>query len=132
MAWAATSPSEWPEQPSTPGHSSPANQHSRPTSIGWTSVPIPIRLIPGPATAVGDAQVPRMGDLERLVRSVDHHDPAATRLDQGGVVGDARRCRRAPPPAPLGEPLRCLYRPQVGAVHRGDDDVTGDPLDRCP
>src|SRR5699024_3223629 len=42
-ACAATSPSEWPAQPSTPSNLRPATQHSRPRSIGWTSVPMPTR-----------------------------------------------------------------------------------------
>ncbi len=40
-ACAATSPSEWPAHPSTPGHSSPAIQHGRPRSTGCTSDPMP-------------------------------------------------------------------------------------------
>ena len=40
-AWATTSPSECPAQPSTPGQSRPASRQARPGSIGWTSVPMP-------------------------------------------------------------------------------------------
>ena len=44
-ACAATSPSEWPLHPSTPSQSRPASQHGRPASMGWTSTPIPVRML---------------------------------------------------------------------------------------
>src|SRR6202034_239853 len=40
-AWAATSPSEWPARPVSPGQSSPARYNGRPSPNGWTSVPTP-------------------------------------------------------------------------------------------
>src|SRR5699024_156139 len=49
-AWATTSPSEWPSQPSTPSKSRPASQQGLPASIWWASVEIPTRGMIGSLT----------------------------------------------------------------------------------
>src|ERR1700722_3727958 len=42
-ACAATSPSEWPVSPTSPGQCNPARFSGRPAANGWTSVPTPTR-----------------------------------------------------------------------------------------
>ena len=48
-AWQATSASEWPSRPRSPGHSRPASHSSRspPAAKACTSTPTPVRGIPG-------------------------------------------------------------------------------------
>ena len=45
IAWAATSPSEWPSTPSWSGQNKPASHNWRPTPKAWASLPIPLRYV---------------------------------------------------------------------------------------
>src|SRR5690625_4910700 len=71
-ACAATSPSEWPSRPTSPGHSRQATKSGRPLSDGakaWTSVPIPVRG----SMRAGYRGSGRGGLAQRAVRA--HLDP---------------------------------------------------------
>src|SRR4051812_32839778 len=95
MAWATTSPSEWPARPaSASGQCRPATQSSRPGANGWTSTPEPTRGSsadtgsPSPGkNSLCEYEVERPGHLERFVVPGDQEHGHAEQLDQPGVVG---------------------------------------------
>ena len=134
-AWAATSPSECPAQPSAPSNSSPSSQHGLPASIGWTSVPMP---------TLRHAHVARPSRASASSRSVGvvilkaSGSPSTTctwragHLDHRGVVGEPARGRAFVGAAQqLGlESLRGLHGAQARPLRGAEHDAVGvDGLD---
>src|SRR5215469_16109971 len=96
-ACAATSPSECPARPVSPGHSSPARCKGRPASNGWTSTPTPTRgTIPraSGSSPPGECTVTGAGYRERLGPST-RAAPARTRRDAARTRRDGRWCYSA-------------------------------------
>src|SRR6266567_6100828 len=101
MACDATSPSEWPSRPASPGHSRPARYSSRALVSGWTSTPVPTRgtALGGPTLGSEDLVEQGLGlVLVGLLgqRQLAHQD--LPRLGEHALLARGQAAFLVPPP----------------------------------